>query len=834
MKPRQPLRKACCALFALLLAVWQASVLAQNPDNSFVFVDPADPLEDAISLGEFNAEGDAEGWTVSQYDLIEVSGGVWRGLTSGDDPIFAKSLDEPIDVSATPRVTVEFRLKRSAGDSSPIQVFWGDDQGGYAEPVRRAHIVIERIPDDGEFHVYRLPIDGRVVGALRALRIDASIVSDVEVEIDYVRVATSGIETTTVYEIDPESSRLVNFYVSLAEFNNEGDLEGWSVNTDYFNPTVANGVFSAVASGPDAIIFKGNLNIETVSGDYNILEIRLKREETDTSRIDIFIQDGLGGFAESSKLTIGGNQMPPDGEFHVIQFDLSRRWVGLLRTLRLDLTSDLPGQAVEIDYVRLGIVAPDTDGDGLADRVETNTGFYVDAHDTGTNPNAADTDGDGFGDGEEVRFGTDPNDSGSKPSAILSGYTRTTVTYIVGQPIDENRPVVENGVPTSFTVSPVLPAGLVLNPTTGVISGTPSALADAATYTVTANFSNAPSSSVQLQIAVRNPHLAGYSLEEAIYKVGTPIPALRPRWLGPDPISFSVTPELPLGLFLDEITGDIVGVPEEPTQAIVYTITAKYNDFPDSSVFLSIQVLGVPLLEIDSPETVTDYVSLAEFDNDGDTEGWQGIGVSADIVGGIAYVTSTSGDPQIYINGLSFDMYDEQYAILEFRLRRSDYAQRLQIFWAFDGGNFSETQSFIINPQDFVEPVDDFHVYQIHWSGAIPGTLTSLRIDDGDNPGRLSEFDYIRLGRIGASGPSPVIQPEITAVNYNAVRNEVTLRWKSVSGARYTVETSSSLRAGQWAPLQTGIVATGAETSFLDTTIPANTPVRFYRVVQQP
>jgi hypothetical protein len=48
----------------------------------------------------------------------------------------------------------------------------------------------------------------------------------------------------------------------------------------------------------------------------------------------------------------------------------------------------------------------DQDGDGLADNVETNTGTYVSADNTGTDPAAADTDGDGLNDGVETKTGT--------------------------------------------------------------------------------------------------------------------------------------------------------------------------------------------------------------------------------------------------------------------------------------------------------------------------------------------------------------------------------------------------------------------------------------------
>src|SRR5690606_6659595 len=59
----------------------------------------------------------------------------------------------------------------------------------------------------------------------------------------------------------------------------------------------------------------------------------------------------------------------------------------------------------------------DTDGDGLSDLVETNTGIFVDASNTGTNPLAADTDGDGFTDGYEVANSSNPHQATSTPAA---------------------------------------------------------------------------------------------------------------------------------------------------------------------------------------------------------------------------------------------------------------------------------------------------------------------------------------------------------------------------------------------------------------------------------
>ena len=64
----------------------------------------------------------------------------------------------------------------------------------------------------------------------------------------------------------------------------------------------------------------------------------------------------------------------------------------------------------------------DSDDDGLVDGDETNTGELVDEENTGTDPNNSDSDGDGYSDGYEVAGGTDPNDANSKgsiPAPIL-------------------------------------------------------------------------------------------------------------------------------------------------------------------------------------------------------------------------------------------------------------------------------------------------------------------------------------------------------------------------------------------------------------------------------
>ena len=69
---------------------------------------------------------------------------------------------------------------------------------------------------------------------------------------------------------------------------------------------------------------------------------------------------------------------------------------------------------LKIDSIEIGNYTPpptpvDSDGDGLDDSVETNTGIYVSSSDTGTDPNNEDTSGDGFTDYEAISASVDPN-----------------------------------------------------------------------------------------------------------------------------------------------------------------------------------------------------------------------------------------------------------------------------------------------------------------------------------------------------------------------------------------------------------------------------------------
>ena len=68
----------------------------------------------------------------------------------------------------------------------------------------------------------------------------------------------------------------------------------------------------------------------------------------------------------------------------------------------------------------------DTDDDSLADGAETNTGTFVSSTNAGCNPFVPDTDSDGTSDGAEVILTSNPNVANPRPTVISTGGTWTT------------------------------------------------------------------------------------------------------------------------------------------------------------------------------------------------------------------------------------------------------------------------------------------------------------------------------------------------------------------------------------------------------------------------
>ena len=158
------------------------------------------------------------------------------------------------------------------------------------------------------------------------------------------------------------------------------------------------------------------------------------------------------------------------------------------------------------------------------------------------------------------------------PSGVT--YGSGPFTYENGTLITPLTPSAGGGAVVSWSVSPALPTGLVLDAATGVISGTPTVISPSTVYTVTAtNAGGSDSTTVTIEVNDVPPSLIVYNPSAFTLSKDSPMNAVTPTNNGGDVETWTVSPALPLGLVLDSSTGEISGTPTAVTAYATYTIT---------------------------------------------------------------------------------------------------------------------------------------------------------------------------------------------------------------------------------------------------------------------
>ena len=126
---------------------------------------------------------------------------------------------------------------------------------------------------------------------------------------------------------------------------------------------------------------------------------------------DVVAKTVVNGVPRGFVLRTDGDFDPDDGGAAVP--DVTLRAIAAVPGQEVTYTAVPPGSGA-----RMGV---DRDRDTLGDGVETATGVFVSALDTGSRPDAFDTDGDGIDDGTEVAMGRDPNVVPEPGSGVLGG-----------------------------------------------------------------------------------------------------------------------------------------------------------------------------------------------------------------------------------------------------------------------------------------------------------------------------------------------------------------------------------------------------------------------------
>ena len=156
-----------------------------------------------------------------------------------------------------------------------------------------------------------------------------------------------------------------------------------------------------------------------------------------------------------------------------------------------------------------------------------------------------------------------------------------------------------------YSISPQPTKGLTFNSATGLLTGKPEVVTAATQYSITGT-NTAGSATQHFTLTVAQPLATGLypTCQVVVGTVGTPLtPTTKYYDMGiTTEFNFTISPALPAGLRIDELTGVISGTPTIATykENVVYTVRMDEEDNPETW-FVTVTLTVYPK----APETTT-------------------------------------------------------------------------------------------------------------------------------------------------------------------------------------------------------------------------------------
>jgi len=312
------------------------------------------------------------------------------------------------------------------------------------------------------------------------------------------------------------------------------------------------------------------------------------------------------------------------------------------------------------------------------------------------------------------------------PAAVVS-YT-TPMSFLRNEAITTVIPSSTGTEVASYTISPSLPQGLSFS-NNGRISGTPTAVSQATTYTVTASTAAGCSSTTTFVLGVTNavaPSSLSYTPSSQTVRSGTAITEMVPSSSGGAVASYTISPALPSGITLNASNGKISGTSTQTLSgSITYTITATNtvgSTTAEITLIFNTAPTGVGL----SPATIAENEAIGK------------------VVGTLTTTDEDTGDTHTYTlvsgNGSTdnakFTIAGNQLKAAEsFDFEtKSSYTVRIK---TTDAGGLSFEKAVVITVVDINDAPTDITlspavIYENNAVGAVIGSLSSADQDAGD------------------------------------------------------------------------------------------------------
>ncbi len=163
------------------------------------------------------------------------------------------------------------------------------------------------------------------------------------------------------------------------------------------------------------------------------------------------------------------------------------------------------------------------------------------------------------------------------------------------------------GAVASYSIDPAIGNGLMFDPSTGTISGTPTVAAGVVTYTITATNSGGSATATvaitvnaaAMVLAVPNISPSVATLTATAGTAITPITMTNSGGAVPATNAYSINPLIANGLNFNPNTGTISGTPTMVADAVTYTITAtNATGSATAMVAITVNVLAAPSITL--------------------------------------------------------------------------------------------------------------------------------------------------------------------------------------------------------------------------------------------
>lgn len=182
MKPTQKLKTLLALAFVATVLFGQGATLKIDPIAAI-------PTDYEISYEvNWNTDGNTEGWTTNGQFTLDAGtpiAGLISGVstpTGGDPNISSNGLA----IATSDTIIVEVALTKAVTDTSRIDLFWGDINGGISGD---RVLTTGAVTPTGGQQVYRwTTTPSQVDGNITQLRLDIAAITDAAVSVDYLRV----------------------------------------------------------------------------------------------------------------------------------------------------------------------------------------------------------------------------------------------------------------------------------------------------------------------------------------------------------------------------------------------------------------------------------------------------------------------------------------------------------------------------------------------------------------------------------------------------------------------------------------------------------------------